>query len=315
MLPSPQKKCFPMKLEQRVLRALKDPKLLLSGILGCFDRGNGWCDRWRGILFPLHQEMLIPMSLWYWLGRFGSPLPCLPYTRVASSWQGHFCWSELLSQSSENPPFLIIIMPSTISSIDQNSIFVTIFLDLQLAFYFDPWYSGSSTSKQGPQRHKGLTRPLSSMLPQLRTGKIGLNAYLSSIQQAETSDCDACDTGERQDPAHILLTCPALRDFREQMWATASRRVTNLRTLLGEPGRPRMRLVWRCGRRASWMPCNSLLSWTRRNPPSRVPSRRREPTAEEGCNYQKRWACPILREEGVIGGRPCTQAHVWEDFR
>ncbi|KAJ5144461.1 reverse transcriptase [Penicillium atrosanguineum] len=61
----------------------------------------------------------------------------------------------------------------------------------------------------------GLRKATASILMQLRTGRIGLGAYLSRINRRESARCD-CDLGN-QTVTHILLECPFHQDERDRM--------------------------------------------------------------------------------------------------
>lgn len=75
----------------------------------------------------------------------------------------------------------------------------------------------------------------------MRTGKIGLRAFFCEANipdfRHEGGDlCDKCDTGSRQTVSHILLTCPAYGDLRDEWRGEVGKRNTkDIRAALNEP--------------------------------------------------------------------------------
>ena len=72
-----------------------------------------------------------------------------------------------------------------------------------------------------------LRKATASILMQLRTGRIGLAAYLHRINRRDSARC-SCDLGN-QTVSHILLECPLLQDERHWMRYALSERGVALR--------------------------------------------------------------------------------------
>jgi tubulin alpha len=71
-------------------------------------------------------------------------------------------------------------------------------------------------TKQVLRIHRGLPRPLSTVIVQMRTGKIGLRYYLYQRGVPDIQDGD-CHCGRAtQTVRHVLLACPLFRDLRQQ---------------------------------------------------------------------------------------------------
>ena len=64
-------------------------------------------------------------------------------------------------------------------------------------------------------RHKGLARAQSSILTQLRTGKIALRSFLFATTLADSPVCNKCNK-ENQTVEHILFRCPRYRRQRQE---------------------------------------------------------------------------------------------------
>jgi ribonuclease HI len=90
--------------------------------------------------------------------------------------------------------------------------------------------------------HQGLSKPLSSILVQMRTGKIGLRHYLYSRNVPDIED-DRCRCGQSsQTVAHVLLSCRQYAQLREAVWWEEDKNgrkkritKTNIREILNTP--------------------------------------------------------------------------------
>lgn len=80
--------------------------------------------------------------------------------------------------------------------------------------------------------HKGMCKALSSILVQMKTGKIGLRKYLYDVGHTATGECP-CGFGH-QTVQHVLLECVRHHRLRmETIWA--GRKVFDLGEILNTP--------------------------------------------------------------------------------
>ena len=78
--------------------------------------------------------------------------------------------------------------------------------------------------------HKGLRKPQSSLIIQLRTGKVGFRAFLFQRRVPGVDDPN-CDSGEEMSVEHVLLRCARWKELRDTELEGQKR--GSLRELLG----------------------------------------------------------------------------------
>lgn len=78
-----------------------------------------------------------------------------------------------------------------------------------------------------------LHRNQTSLLTQLRTGHIPLNAILHRIKKSETPDCPHCKNGIRETVHHYLLTCPSYTRARQILRTKLKRDSNSVPFLIG----------------------------------------------------------------------------------
>lgn len=72
------------------------------------------------------------------------------------------------------------------------------------------------------QLHKGVKKPVTALITQMRTGKIGLRAFLFARKLANSSKCEC---GHRsQTVRHILSDCRKFARLRREMWKDVQRK-------------------------------------------------------------------------------------------
>jgi len=109
--------------------------------------------------------------------------------------------------------------------------------------------------KEFERIRNGLTRAQSSLLLQIRSGHIPLNAHLFRLQCVDSDKCQACATRRgviptKETVAHFLFECPAYRYERHDLDRALGRHSSNLESILADDKRTRqlLRYVGRTGR-------------------------------------------------------------------
>lgn len=92
----------------------------------------------------------------------------------------------------------------------------------------------SAPSKKWLKLVNSLSRKQSSIIVQLRTGRIGLNKHLHRIKKSDTPNCPHCPN-IIEDIRHFLFTCPHYRRERHALQRELRRRSQDISYLLSSP--------------------------------------------------------------------------------
>lgn len=87
--------------------------------------------------------------------------------------------------------------------------------------------------------HRNLPRPLSTVIVQMRTGKIGLRHYLYQRGVPDMQDGDCRCGRATQTVRHVLLACPLFRNLRERYLVKPGGGLEgggDVKTILNTPG-------------------------------------------------------------------------------
>jgi ribonuclease HI len=103
------------------------------------------------------------------------------------------------------------------------------------------------------QHARNLTRKQTSLLVQLRTGHIGLNAHLFRIRRAESPSCPHCGSITVETVRHFLLLCPKYARERHILRRQLRRNADSVSFLLSKPAafKPLMKFINSTGRLAT----------------------------------------------------------------
>jgi len=96
----------------------------------------------------------------------------------------------------------------------------------------DPTRAQYLWRKDGIKLYRNLTRAQGSLAIQLRSGKLGLRAYLFQVKARDITS-SSCPCGWRfQTIKHVLFYCPKYLQQRAELWTQIPN--TDLRTLLAD---------------------------------------------------------------------------------
>jgi len=98
------------------------------------------------------------------------------------------------------------------------------------------------------RKHQGLRKHESSLLTQVRTGKVGLRAFLYQRKVPEV-DTPICRCGEGPEtPAHVVLFCPELRQqgasLEAQLMPNPLRTTSDLAAATTDPAKALLVVKW-----------------------------------------------------------------------